>query len=163
VFAWHLWLVSRRQERGNLGIELVAGGVLALTAPAAYWISAGVDNLQPWILWGFTWLQSAASIVYVYLRLKQRRWSEVPLSVQRWKAGGRTLAYHVFNVLVALVLVLLKLAPPGAALAFGLMLLDALEGVVRPAVGARPAAIGIRQLLASSVFVILMAISYGSW
>ena len=34
VFAWHLWLVSRREERRQAGIEIVATGVLALAAPA---------------------------------------------------------------------------------------------------------------------------------
>jgi hypothetical protein len=39
VFAWHLWLISRRAERRKPGVEVVAAGALALSAPAAFWVS----------------------------------------------------------------------------------------------------------------------------
>ncbi|HNH79839.1 MAG TPA: YwiC-like family protein, partial [Anaerolineales bacterium] len=38
VFAWHLWLVSKRSERRQSGVEIIATGVLALVAPAALWV-----------------------------------------------------------------------------------------------------------------------------
>ena len=38
VFAWHLYLVSRRAERRQAGVEIVGAGVLALAAPAAFWV-----------------------------------------------------------------------------------------------------------------------------
>ncbi|MBM2843259.1 MAG: hypothetical protein HW404_1096, partial [Anaerolineales bacterium] len=38
VFAWHLRLVRRREDRRQMGIEIVGAGVLALAAPAAYWV-----------------------------------------------------------------------------------------------------------------------------
>ncbi|MBK7199061.1 YwiC-like family protein [Candidatus Amarolinea dominans] len=41
VFVWYLYLVARRAERRQLGVEIVASGVLALAAPAAYWIGRG--------------------------------------------------------------------------------------------------------------------------
>ena len=37
VFACHLYLVRKRAERGQAGVEILATGVLALAAPAAYW------------------------------------------------------------------------------------------------------------------------------
>ena len=43
---------------------------------------------------------------------------------------------------------------------FALMLADALEGVAHPPVGARPAAIGLRQLGASAAFAALMIAAY---
>src|SRR5512147_2710605 len=64
VFAWHLWLVSRREERRQAGIEIVATGVLSLTAPAAYWIGIGHYDSTGWWLWILVWMQTAASIVY---------------------------------------------------------------------------------------------------
>ena len=72
VFAWHLWLVSQRAERKQAGIEVIATGVLALAAPAAYWVGFGGYNPLGWWLWLWTWAQSSASIVYAYLRLEQR-------------------------------------------------------------------------------------------
>ena len=50
VFAWHLWLVSRRQERRKPGIEIIGSGVLALSAPAALWVARGsMDPLGWWL------------------------------------------------------------------------------------------------------------------
>jgi hypothetical protein len=50
VFAWNLWLVSRREERGQMGVEVVGAGVLALTAPGAYWVCGGASAGLPWLL-----------------------------------------------------------------------------------------------------------------
>jgi hypothetical protein len=160
VFAWHLWLVSRREERGQRGIELVAAGVLALAAPAAYWVAGGMDSSEPWLLWGLTWLQSAASIVFIYLRLEQRRMPVTPPPNQPWRMGARTLVYYTFNLGVAGGLAALGRVPVLVPGAFALMLVDALEGVARPPIGARPAAIGLRQLAASIVFVAVMLAAY---
>jgi len=44
VFAWHLWLVSQRAERKQVGVEIVATGALSLAAPAAYWVASGGDG-----------------------------------------------------------------------------------------------------------------------
>jgi hypothetical protein len=160
VFAWHLWLVSRREERGQMGMELVGAGVLALTAPAAYWVAGGAQDRTAWLLWLLCWLQSAASIVLVYLRLEQRRWPAVPPSSNRWRAGRRALVYHAFNALLALGLAGLRLVPPLVPLAYLLLLVDAVDGMNRPAVGAKPTTIGLRQLAASLVFVLLMVMAY---
>jgi lipid-A-disaccharide synthase-like uncharacterized protein len=85
VFAWHLWLVSKREERRQVNVEIIATGVLSLAAPAAYW--AGIGHYDPtgWWLWILTWFQSAASIVYAYLRLEQRDQSKGPERGGLWK------------------------------------------------------------------------------
>jgi len=72
VFIWHLWLVSRREERRQANIEILATGVLSLAAPAAYWVGREGYDPAGWWLWILVWSQSAASIVYAYLRLEQR-------------------------------------------------------------------------------------------
>lgn len=162
VFAWHLWLVSRRAERGQMGIELVGAGVLALTAPAGYWVAGGTGDRVPWILWGLTWLQAAASIVFIYLRLEQRKLKAVPARPDRWRQGGRALMYHTFNLAASATLAAVGWAPWLVPVAFGLMLIDAVEGVARPPVGVKPTAIGLRQLGASVVFVMVMMLAYRS-
>ena len=63
VFLWHLVLVARRAERRQIGVEIVASGVLALAAPAAFWIGRGEQDPMGWWLWALTWFQSAASIL----------------------------------------------------------------------------------------------------
>jgi hypothetical protein len=160
VFAWHLWLVSRRAERGQRGIEIVGAGVLALAAPAAFWVSGGKNNCLAWILWGLTWLQSAASIVLVYLRLEQRIQTSIGELRDRIAAGLRTFAYHIFNLTLAFYIYAMGRIPLLVPLAFVLMLVDALDGILRPAVGLKPKRIGIRQLIMSSFFVVMNIIGF---
>lgn len=160
VFGWHLVLVTRRDERGQTGVELVASGVLALAAPAAYVVSGGSSSLQAWIVWGLTWFQSAASIVFIALRLKQRRIKALPGPRARWVQAWRAITYSAFNLLCSTSLAVFALIPPLVPVAFGLMLVDVLEGAAHPPVGATPAGIGVRQLLASTTFVAVVSIGY---
>jgi hypothetical protein len=160
VFGWHLRLVSLRQERGQVGVELFAAGTLSLAAPAAYWVSGGASTLEAAILWLIVWLQAAASIVFVHLRLTQRRLQEAPPAPERWRMGGRALAYHTFNLLAAIGLAAAALVPWLMPAGFGLLFIDAMEGISRPAVGARPTVIGLRQLAASSAFFVLAGLGY---
>jgi hypothetical protein len=160
VFAWHLWLVSRREERGQQGVELVGSGVLALTAPAAYWVAGGENRIEAWLIWALSWLQSVASIVYIYLRLHQRQLTK-PLSLdEKWRTGGRTIVYHTFNLALSTVLSLMNLIPIGIPIAFAVVFLDALEGIANPPLGAKPASIGIRQLTFSTLFYLISAGAY---
>jgi hypothetical protein len=155
VFAWHLWLISRRDERGQMGVELIGAGVLALAAPAAYWVAGGGESVLPWLWWALCWLQSAASIVLVYYRLSFRRRASAPALRARLADSRRMLLYHGFNAVLATVLAAAGAIPGLMAAGFGLMLLDAVDALLRPPVGLRPSRIGIRQLLASALFVAL--------
>lgn len=160
VFIWQLVLVSRREERSRQAIELVGSGVLALAAPAAYWVAGGMQTRAAAILWGLSWLQSAASIVYVYLRLRQRVLLKSPNRAVRWRMGARTLAYYGFNLGLSIILVVMDWTPTVVSLAYGFIMLEALEGIARPAIGRKPTAIGLRQLAVSSVFYVLMSLAY---
>lgn len=155
VFAWHLFLVSRREERGQMGVEVVGAGTLALAAPGAYWVAGGVAGALPWILWLLCWLQSAASIVLVYFRLGTRKLPEAPPLREGLRLAARALLYHGFNLAVACGLAVTGLVPWAMAVAFALMLADSVESVLRPPVGVAPTRIGLRQLGASSLFVAL--------
>jgi hypothetical protein len=160
VFAWHLSLVSRRDERGQMGIEIVGAGVLALAAPAAYWVCGGPGTSLPWILWLLCWLQSAASIVLVYFRLGTRKLQQMPSIGDRAREGARSLLYHGFNVVLASGLAVAGVIPGLMAGAFLLMLVDAIAAVARPPFGQPPTRIGVRQLLASSLFVALSVLGF---
>lgn len=160
VFVWHLILVSRRSERDQPGVEIVATGVLSLGAPAAYWVSGGESLSEALVLWVLTWLYSAASIVYVYLRLKQRRWEAAPNKKECLSHGTRTLMYQGFNLTLSLILALAGMVPPLVIVAFLFSALEALEGVLRPAVQSPPTSIGYRQLASSIVFVGIMVLAY---
>lgn len=162
VFAWHLWLVSKRAERRQAGVEVIATGVLALTAPAAYWIGVGGYNPNGWWLWLFCWLQSAASIVYAYLRLSQRELSPDQAQVKTrgdWLGmGNRALIYTSFNLLFSAISGFASLIPPLIFIPFLLQWLETVWGVVNPAIGWKPTRIGIRQLIVSIIWTILFIV-----
>lgn len=159
ILGWHFSLIAKRRERKQMGIEIIGTGALALAAPAAYWVSGGTDPVLPWILWLSSWLQSAASITLVYFRLDQKNWGSGLDLGTRARSGYRTLAYHGFNFLFVWSLVCAGLWNAIAGMAFTLMLLDTLLAIVRPAINARPRSIGLRQLLFSSLFYLLMILS----
>jgi hypothetical protein len=160
VFAWHLWLVSRREERRQSEVEILATGVLALAAPAAYWI--GRNGYQPlgWLLWILTWFQSAASILHAYLRLEQRLWKSSPSLAIRFKTGARALAYTIFNLSLSLGLGIFHMVPAWVWLPFLLQAVETLWGTINPAIGAKPVEVGMRQLFVTTLFTILFIITW---
>jgi hypothetical protein len=159
IFAWHLWLVSRREERRRAGVEILATGVLALTAPAAFWVGSGRYDPVGWWLWLLAWLQSAASIVYAYLRLDQRTWDAIPDRRPRFQAGRRALAYSTFNVFVTAALGLgAGLLPRWITVPYLFQWVETVWGIDHPAVGWRPTRIGVRQLVVSTLWTLLFIV-----
>lgn len=160
ILAWHLHLVSKRAERRQIGMEIVASGVLALAAPGAFWAATGQYHPAGWWLWVLTWLQSAGSITYAALRLEQRIWTADPGIAQKLRAARRALTYTTFNTLFALVSGLLGWIPPWVWLAFAVQWAECLWGAWRPAIRTRPTAIGVRQLVVSSIFTIIFILAW---
>jgi hypothetical protein len=160
VFTWHLYLVSKRAERRQMGVEIVASGVLALAAPAAYWLGVGWADPLGWLLFVLTWLQSAASIVHAYLRLQQRELDQIPDIKTRLRMGQRALVYTSFNIVFVLALALANQVSPLLLLPYALQWLETIYGTLVPAVGKRPTMIGFRQLIVSSLFTLLFILTW---
>ncbi len=160
VFVWHLYLVSKRQERKKPGIEIIGSGVLALSAPAAYWVGVGAAEPTGWWLFLLTWLQSAASIVYAYLRLAQRDLVQLPPVRERLKMARRALLYTSFNFLFAALLAWTAVLPALIWLPFGIQWLESLWGSYHPAIGVKPTRIGIRQLIVSTIFTLTFILTW---
>lgn len=160
VFAWHLYLVSQRAERRQIGVEIVASGVLALAAPAGYWLGVGWTDPLGWLLFILTWLQSAASIVYAYLRLQQRELTTIPDIKSRLKMGQRAIAYTTFNLLLVLLLAISSIVSLLLILPYGLQWLETFYGALTPAIGQKPVRIGLRQLIVSSLFTLLFILTW---
>jgi hypothetical protein len=158
VFAWHLWLVSRREERRQAGVEIVATGALSLAAPATYWVGIGHYDPTGWWLWILVWMQTAASIVYAYLRLEQREWKSTPNRWTRFRAGWRAYAYTSFNLVSSLALGMLGVLPRFLFTPYLLQWIEAIWGIDHPAVGWKPTRIGIRQLIVSTLWTILFIV-----
>ena len=161
VFAWHLWLVSRREERRQAGVEIVAIGVLSLAAPAAYWVGAGEYDPIGWWLWLLVWMQSAASIVYAYLRLEQREWKSLPNRWSRFRSGWRAYLYTSFNLLLVIILGIgVEFLPRLIFIPYLIQWLETMWGIDHPAVGWKPTRIGIRQLIVSILWTILFIVTW---
>jgi hypothetical protein len=158
VFIWHLWLVSQRLERYRMGVDIIASGTLALSAPAAYWLSLGASDLVGWVLWILVWLQSAASIVYAFLRLEQRKLNSQPDQQEKIQMGKRALLYSSFNFVLALLLGVFTNLPNLIWLPYLLQLTEVFWGTLKPAVGFKPTRIGLRQFAISIIFTFLFII-----
>ena len=160
VFAWHLYLVSKRAERKQAGVEILATGALALAAPAAYWIGRDGYSVMGWALWLLTWLQSAASIVYAYLRLEQRTQAGDAERSQLWTMGKRALHYTSFNLALSLALGWSAWLPRWIFVPYLLQWLETVWGITHPATGWKPTAIGVRQLIVSTLFTLLFIVCW---
>ena len=158
VFAWHLYLVSKRAERKQAGVEILATGVLALAAPAAYWIGQDGYDWLGWALWLLTWLQSAASIVYAYLRLEQREQAKGAERSELWSMGVRAMQYTSFNLALSITLGWSAWLPRWIFIPYLLQWLETVWGITHPATGWKPTAIGIRQLIVSTLFTLLFIV-----
>jgi hypothetical protein len=160
VFAWHLYLVSKRSERRQMAVEMVGSGVLALAAPAGLWVGAGYPDPRGWWLFFLVWFQSAASIVYAYLRLQQRTLPSVPPFKTRLGMGARALVYSSFNMGAVIVFSFSGVLPTFLPLPYILQWVETIWGTYRPAVGLKPARIGTRQLIVSILFTILFILTW---
>ena len=160
VFAWHLWLVSKREERRQVNVEIIATGVLSLAAPAAYWVGIGRYDPAGWWLWVLVWFQTAASIVYAYLRLEQRDQAEGRGRIELWKMGARAFAYTTFNLVAVLALGLLSILPRFLFIPYLIQWMETLWGIFHPAIKWKPTRIGIRQLIVSTLWTILFILTW---
>jgi len=107
----------------------------------------------------FTWLQSAASIVYAYLRLEQREIGQNQAAAKSrsvWlRLGRRAFFYTFFNVLFSSLMGILNFVPSLIFIPFLAQWLEAVWGIYHPAVGWKPTKIGIRQLMVSIIWTVL--------
>lgn len=160
TLGWHLWLVSRRNERRQPGVEIIASGTLALAAPAAYWIGVGQLDPTGWWLWILCWLQAANSIVYAYLRLEQRDWKILPDLRGKVKPARRPIAYTSTALGAVALAGQLGYLPRWIFLAFAVQWIEAFWGALRPAAGVKPTRIGLRQLMVSVIFLLVFLIAW---
>ena len=155
VFCWYLALLYRRAERRQRLMEILATGSIALVAPAGLWAGRGAPDLLGWWLWLLMWLQSASGIVYVYLRLEQRTLKSMPSVAERMRMGTPALAISAAGLLLTFVLGQSGVVSQWLWAPYLLQALEVLRGVRRPALGVKPAAIGVRQLFVKIVFLVL--------
>ena len=160
IFSWHLYLVSKRSERKQAGLEIVASGALALAAPAALWVGSGSYDPSGWILWLLVWFQSAASIVHAYMRLAHRNQAQIPARSEQLQIGRRALMYTSFNLAVSLLLGIVGWLPRFIFIPYLLQWAETLWWTFNPAIKAKPTTVGFRQLGISTIFTILFILCW---
>jgi hypothetical protein len=160
IFTLHLVLVSRRAERKQMVVEIAAIGVLALSAPAAYWVAVGQPAIEGWFLAVLVWLQSAASIIYAYLRLAQRVLPDTPSFPYRIKMASSALLFTSFNLALVFTLSITGRLPVLLPLPFAVQWAESIWGALKPAINYKPTAIGLRQLVISSLFTLLFILTW---
>ena len=111
--------------------------------------------VRRWWLLLLTWFQSAASIVYAYLRLEQREMPVLPELQTRLQMARRALLYTTFNLVAVSIFALLRVLPAWLWIPYALQWLETIYGTIHPATGLKPTQIGVRQLIVSSLFTIL--------
>ena len=158
IFGWHLYLVSKRDERKQAGLEVVASGALALAAPAAYWIGRGSYEPLGWALWLLIWFQSAASIVHAYMRLEHRKQTQIPGRPAQLQMAKRALMYTSFNLLVSILLGFFSILPAYLFVAYLPQWLETQWWTFHPDIKAKPVAIGMRQTAVSTLYIVLFLI-----
>jgi hypothetical protein len=160
VFVWHLYLVSRRQERHQLAIELLGSGVLALAVTGAFWVGVGRPDPGGWLLWSLAWIQSAAAILYVHLRLDQRG-AKPDLA---WRGlltmAAPALALASLNLALVSTLCAAQVVPRWLFLPYLVQWLETIRGTLQPAFALQPKAIGYRQLAVSTLFTLLFLLAW---
>jgi len=155
VFGWYLLLVYRRAERRRWLMEVLAAGSIALVAPAGMWAGRGAADPLGWWLWLLMWLQSATGIAHVYLRLEQRTLKRKPPAAERMRTGTPVLTSAATGLLLAFVLGQSGVVSHWLWVPYFWQASEVLRGVWLPALGVKPVAIGVRQLLVKIVFVVL--------
>jgi hypothetical protein len=162
VLAWYLYLISRRAERRQLTVEILAAGVLALAAPAAFWVGRGAAESQGWLLFALTWAQSSASIAHVFLRLAQNRLTEPLELAARLRRGLPAVCFSLLIVVVVALLTVADAAPRWLFVPHALQAAETLQATLRPARQAKPTAIGLRQLVVTVLFTLLFTTAWRS-
>ncbi len=160
VFALHLWLVSKRNERRQKWVEILASGVLALTAPAAYWVGKGAYLPMGWLIWTLSWLQAAGTILYAYLRLQQRQLKENPGPQVLQRMAREAFLYNGLLFVGILILAAVGWIPKLLPLPYLIQPLEVIWGTSHPAISTSPKAIGIRQLIVSTIFTLLFIVGW---
>jgi len=152
VAGWHLTLVRRRAERRQELLEVLASGVLALSAPAALWVGAERYDPRGWLLWALVWAASATAIVHTYLRLEQRT-RPAPASVrERLNEGRRGLVLAGGVLVVVVTLGVVGLVSRWLFLPYALQGADVIRGTLVPAFHRSPRSIGLHMLAVLTLF-----------
>lgn len=158
ILAVYLYLVSRRAERHQPILDFAVALVLALGAPAAYWVTESTYSATGWTLWGLCSLHALTSIAHAFMRLEQRRWQSSPSLSTQIRTALPALGFNFLAVSTTGFFSTISLIPSLLPLAYAVQLFESAWGFWKPAIGQKPAQIGLRQLIVSTLFTFLFIV-----
>jgi hypothetical protein len=159
LLLWYFYLVSRKSERHQRGMEYATAAVLALALPAAYWVCGGASAVEPWILWGLVTLHSVTTVIHVAKILELRRTKRIQDVDHSRHIIATSLPFAMACLIVSPVSAYLGFVSWFAILAYLVPILDIAHATVWPPAGIKPMQLGLRQLATSSLFVVLMMVA----
>jgi hypothetical protein len=118
MLAFHLWLVSQRQDMTVIG-ELVAILGLAMGAPVAYYVASKQLDSPALMLWLINFLYFGGTVFYIKLKVRQQPRLPCPDSlVERLIEAKLSLAYQAIVLILIAGLVMGQLISPFGLLVF---------------------------------------------
>ncbi len=162
LFVVQLALVARRSERRAVLVQIGGAALLSLVAPAAYAVSGGALDARAAILGLLCALAIASAVANVYLMLEQGGWALAPPPSARLRHGRTTLGLHALGLAAATGLAAVGHAPWVGTVPFLATAAEAVDTVLRPRLGIRPARAGATQMAWIAAFVAGMILAWRS-
>ncbi|HXU35219.1 MAG TPA: YwiC-like family protein [Blastocatellia bacterium] len=146
-----------RGEDRTVAGEMVAIAGLTLTAPAAYYVSAGVLNATAIWLWMLCALYFASSVFYVKLRVNTLNVRKEEARRQSWK---RCAVYHICLFVALVVLALTGNLSLFAVAAFMPVLVRSFWYLAKPVRQNNLQQVGWLEMIYSIVFLIFITLTF---
>ncbi len=157
--ASHFYLRRQHLDRTPAG-ELITIAGLALTAPGAYYVAAGLDAAAIY-LWVLSTLYSGASVFFVRMKMKHRALRRPAASIgERLSLGRANIIYLSFLVLVVVLLTVTRQVPALVPLAFTPLVVKAALGVARGGPQVNIKRVGWTEVVHSISFTILLIAAF---
>jgi hypothetical protein len=153
------FLLTRRQPKTILS-DLAAVLGVTLTGPSAYYIGRGQLDVTALVLWLLNILFFASCVFYVHMRIQALAVRRIEWNLRdRITCCGLNLVYHVMMIVILLFLVLERLMPSLALLAFVPITINAAWGTLKFASETDFRILGFTLLGHSVAFMALLILS----
>ncbi|MBI4286802.1 MAG: YwiC-like family protein [Chloroflexi bacterium] len=158
--ASYLYVSVKRKQRTEWG-EMVGISGLAMAAPAAFYVSSGVWQMDALYLWLLGFLYHASSVFYVPLKVRHRTLPQLDLSSGRkWQLGRSLLFYLAVLGAIVLSLTLKDQVPSLALVAYLPLVVKSIQGVFYPSKIASVQKLGWTEVAHGLAFTGLMVAAY---
>ena len=155
VFAWYLYLVASATNAIK-SVWRSSGRCLRPHSPGRTLGRHGHPDPLGWLLWALTWAQSdRLHRLCLFDGCRQRRLASVPDILSGCSMGLPALSLTSLNLLLVGALGVDGVIALALVIAYLPQWLEALGSTWHPAVGAKPASIGLRQLGISVLYTVL--------